>query len=202
MRLMIDSASSESPALVDPAGPPKLSRGQMAQRIFAVVFAVAVSVAIFAARNTIEQYAVYGYPGVFLISMLGNATLLLPAPSFAIVFAVGGILNPYWVGLAAGCGGALGEMTGYLAGFGGSAVVEKRPIYQRMAALMSRWGAWIIFLLAVTPNFLFDVGGLMAGSLKMPWWKFLLAAALGKSIRFAVIALFGQNLLALWASWF
>ncbi len=202
MRLMIDSVPSESPALIDPAGPPKLSRRQIAQRIFAVVFAVAVSVAIFAVRNTIEQYAVYGYPGVFFISMLGNATLILPAPSFAIVFAVGGILNPYWVGVAAGCGGALGEMTGYLAGFGGSAVVEKRPVYRRMAALMSRWGAWIIFLLAVIPNFAFDVGGLMAGSLKMPWWKFLLAAALGKSIRFAVIALFGQNLLALWASWF
>jgi len=35
---------------------------------------------------------------------------------------------------------------------------------------------------------------MMAGALKMPWWKFLGTAAAGKSIRFVLLALWGASL--------
>ncbi|MFQ5577748.1 MAG: YqaA family protein [Anaerolineae bacterium] len=174
--------------------PRRLTGRQITGRMLAVAFAVGLTVAIIAARDTIEQYAAYGYPGVFIISVLGNATIILPAPSYAIVFAVGGALNPYLVGVISGIGAALGELTGYLAGFGGRGVIENKKIYRQLAGLMSRRGAWIIFALAAIPNPMFDVGGMLAGALNMPWWKFLGAAAAGKTIRFTLLALWGASL--------
>jgi len=38
---------------------------------------------------------------------------------------MGSIFNPIWVGLSAGAGGAIGELSGYLAGFSGQAVIER-----------------------------------------------------------------------------
>jgi membrane protein YqaA with SNARE-associated domain len=170
---------------------PKFDWKVYIQRGFALLFAVGITLAIYAFRDTIQQYDRLGYPGVFLVSVLGNATLIFPAPAFAVVFAVGGVLNPYLVGICAGCGAAIGEMTGYLAGFGGRGVIEDRPIFKRLENLMRQKGAWIVFILALIPNPLFDIGGLMAGALKMAWWKFLLAAAAGKSLRFVLLALLG-----------
>ena len=169
------------------------------QRLLAFVFAVAITVGLYLLRDSIEEYAIYGYPGVFIISILGNATLILPAPSFAIVLVLAGTLHPLWMGIAAGCGAAIGEMTGYLAGYSGRGMVENQPVYARLEPLMRKYGAWIIFLLALIPNPLFDVGGIMAGMLKIPWWKFLIAAATGKSIRFVILAIFGEAIMDLGA---
>ncbi len=169
------------------------SRKDITLRVLAVLFSIGITIVIIGARDSIGKYAVYGYPGVLLISMLGNATLILPAPSWAIVFAVGGALSPFWVGVWAGVGSAIGEMTGYLAGFGGSAVVENRARYHRLEVLMNKYGAWLIFALAAIPNPIFDVGGILAGTLKMPWWKFLGAAAAGKTVRFILLAIVGAS---------
>jgi len=80
-------------------------------------------------------------------------------------------------------------MTGYLAGFGGSVVIENTDVYKKMVKFMKRWGAWVIFALAFIPNPVFDIGGIVAGSLKIPWWKSLGAATAGKSLRLIIFAL-------------
>ena len=49
----------------------------------------------------------------------------------------------------------------------------------------------VIFKLAAIPNPLFDIGGLVAGALGMPIWRFLLSVWLGKSLRFALLATIG-----------
>ena len=171
--------------------PPKkqLSRREIVKHVLAIAFAIAISAAIIAAGDTIKKYQEYGYLGIFILSILGNATLILPVPSFAVVIGAANTLNPWLVGLVAGFGSAIGEMTGYLAGYGGSAIIENTDIYQKMVGFIQRWGAWVIFVLALTPNPIFDVGGIVAGALKMPWWKFLGAATAGKSIRLIIFAL-------------
>jgi len=108
---------------------------------------------------------------------------------------VGGVLNPLAVGIAAGLGAALGELTGYLAGIGGRAVIERRGFYDRLEGWMRKGGPLVIFLLAAIPNPAFDVGGMMAGALRMPIWHFYLAAWAGKSVRFTLLAMGGQFLL-------
>ena len=171
--------------------PPKrhLSRWEIAKHVLAIVFAVGISVAIIAAGDTIKKYQEYGYLGIFILSILGNATLILPVPSFAVVIGAANTLNPWLVGFVAGFGSAIGEMTGYLAGYGGSAIIENTDIYRKMVGFIRRWGAWVIFVLALAPNPIFDIGGIVAGALKMPWWKFLGAATAGKSIRLIIFAL-------------
>lgn len=189
---MLDENQHESSLTLQPSSVNQYNWRQIIQRGFAIGLAIGLTVAIFAARDTIEGYAQYGYWGVFIISILGNATLILPAPSFAIIFAMGSILNPFWVGIVGGCGAALGEMTGYLAGFGGRGLIENQTYYQKLNTLMSKWGAWLIFALALIPNPIFDMGGIVAGALRIPWWKFLIAAAFGKSIRFIILAYLGS----------
>ncbi|HBX69096.1 MAG TPA: hypothetical protein DEH25_06870, partial [Chloroflexi bacterium] len=115
-------------------------------RILALLVVIALSVFVYSIRDHAEQFAIYGYPGIFLIAFLANATVLLPAPGIAVVFAMGGIFNPWAVGLAAGAGGALGEMSGYLAGFSGQAVIERVEMYGRMVQWVQRNGDWTVLL--------------------------------------------------------
>jgi membrane protein YqaA with SNARE-associated domain len=174
-----------------PSGPSaeRKNRRQQVGRVVAFLFVIGISVGIMLGRSQIEHLAAYGYPAVFLVSLLGNATVVLPAPSFAFVFAAGTALDPIVVGLAAGLGAAIGEMTGYLAGIGGQGVIEDRPLFRRIERWMEKSGTLVIFLLGAVPNPFFDVGGMIAGAVRMPVWRFLLAGWLGKSIRFSVVAL-------------
>ncbi len=56
---------------------------------------------------------------------------------------------------------------------------------------MRRWGVWVIFALAIIPNPVFDVGGMIAGALRFPLWKFLSSCAIGKIIKNIAFALAG-----------
>ncbi|MGQ9501364.1 MAG: VTT domain-containing protein [Anaerolineae bacterium] len=167
-------------------------KAQLVGRIAAVTFSIAVTVGIILLRQYIRGFAVYGYPGIFLVSLIGNVTLLLPAPTFAIVFAVGGVMNPILVGIVAGLGAALGEMTGYLAGIGGRSAMENRAIYVQLEYWMRRAGWLVILALAAIPNPFFDVGGMVAGALRMPVYRFLLACWAGKTIRFIMLGFTGE----------
>lgn len=160
-------------------------------RILALLAVIAISLFVYSIRNRAEEFAVYGYPGIFVLAFLANATVLIPAPGLAVVFAMGGVFNPLLVGLAAGAGGALGELSGYLAGFSGQAVVERADVYKRMVAWMRRYGDLTVFVMAVIPNPFFDITGVTAGMLKMPFWRFLLWAWLGITIKMTIFAYLG-----------
>ncbi len=162
-------------------------------RVLALLAALIISITIFALRDRIEQIGAFGYPGVFLISLLGSATIVLPAPSLAVVFALGSSLNPILVGLAAGLGEALGELTGYLAGYSGSAIIEDRDRYDQLERLERRYGVWVVFVLSVIPNPVFDLAGIAAGMLKFPLLRFLVACWLGKTIKTILVALAGAG---------
>jgi membrane protein YqaA with SNARE-associated domain len=152
-----------------------------------------LSAAIYLFRDRFAQLAAVGYPGIFLVSLLGNATIILPAPSLFLVFAMGGALPFLLVGLSAGVGEALGELTGYAAGAGGRAVIEKRRVYERMHRWMQRRGGLTIFVLSVIPNPVFDLAGIAAGSLRYPLWRFLLFCWLGKTIKTTLVAWAGAQ---------
>lgn len=162
-------------------------------RIFVLLIVLAVTGLIVYFRDRLQHLAAYGYPGVFLVSLAGNATVVLPAPSLAVVFAMGAVLKPVLVGLAAGIGEALGELTGYLAGFSGRALVENRARYEQITAWMRRNGALTIFALSFIPNPFFDIAGMAAGALKYPVWKFLLYCWAGKTTKTTLIALAGAQ---------
>jgi membrane protein YqaA with SNARE-associated domain len=162
-------------------------------RVLVVALVLALSVAIFVFRDRFAELAAVGYPGIFVVSLLGNATIILPAPSLALVFAMGSVLPPLLVGLAAGLGEALGELTGYAAGFGGQAAIDKGERYERLRQWMTRRGGITIFALSLVPNPFFDLAGLAAGTLRYPLWRFLLFCWAGKTIKTTIVAWAGAQ---------
>ncbi len=165
-------------------------------RILAILLVVSLSLFIFSIRDRARELAVYGYPGIFLFSLLADGTVLLPAPGLALVFTLGAVLSPIGVSLAAGAGSALGEMSGYLAGFSGRAVVGNVRIYQRITGWMlahERISYLAILVLALIPNPFFDLAGIAAGALKMPPARFLFWVWIGKTVKMLVIAYLGAS---------
>ena len=157
-------------------------------QIMAIVAVIAITVFIFSIQDRADELQAYGYPGIFLLSVLSNATVILPAPGIAIIFAAGAVFNPLGIGLAAGAGAAIGEMTGYLAGYGGRAVVERSKVYQTLEKWTERYGGWTILFLAALPNPFFDIAGAAAGVLRMPVATFLFWAWIGKTIKMLAVA--------------
>ncbi len=154
---------------------------------------IVISAFLFSVRDGAVELARYGYPGIFLLSMVTNATLLLPMPGVAITFAAGAIFNPYGVALAAGLGSTIGELTGYLAGFSGQAVLERVDLYQKLEGWTRRFGSGVIFILALIPNPVFDLAGAAAGGMRMPLPKFLLWTWLGKTLKMLAFAFAGAT---------
>ena len=161
-------------------------------QILAVTSSVVITAMVLVFRRQLVALQSYGYLGVFLISVIGNATVFLPVPSLAVVFAGGSVLNPLLVGLIAGLGEPLGELTGYLAGYGGSAIVQDRQRYERLQGWMERRGFLTLFVLSAIPNPIFDLAGITAGMLKYPVGKFLIACFLGKTIKSFGVAYLGS----------
>lgn len=161
-------------------------------RILALFAVVAITVYIFSIRERVEQFSAFGYPGIFLIALLANATVLLPAPGVAVIYAMGAIFNPLGVGLAAGTGGAIGELSGYLAGFSGQAVVERMDAYNRIKPWVDKYGGWAIMVLSAIPNPFFDIAGIAAGIAKMPIQIFLFFTLIGQLIKMTLFALAGH----------
>jgi membrane protein YqaA with SNARE-associated domain len=178
-----------------------LNQRQNLIRLITLVFVIAVSLYIFSIRDQAKELAKYGYPGIFLLSILANGTVLLPAPGVLFVFAMGAVFNPVGVALAAGSGAALGELSGYLAGFSGQAVINQSKTYQRLHDWMKchpQLLAVTILILSFVPNPLFDLAGIIAGSLKYPVTRFLFWCWLGKISKMLLFAYAGASSL----NWF
>lgn len=130
----------------------------------------------------LEQYAFQAYLLVFVATLLSSATVLFPAPGTAVVIAAASQWNPLWVAVAASIGGSLGELVAYSVGYVGSAAVLRRRWagYRRAELWTRRYGVLIVFFFALVPLMLFDLVGIVAGALRFPVWKFLLAVWAGR----------------------
>jgi uncharacterized membrane protein YdjX (TVP38/TMEM64 family) len=174
-----------------PAQSQSQSRLSTLGRVIGLVFVFCLTVGIALNRDRMQDFETLGYIGAFLAMLLSNATLILPAPGLIIVFALGSSLNPILVGLAGAVGATLGEITGYITGLSGVTVMEHTTMADRIRGWMNHNGPLTIFALSVVPNPFFDLAGVMAGAVRMPLFRFLMFAFLGKSIQSVCIALAG-----------
>ena len=163
------------------------------KKIIGLIFAVSLSVLIFIFRDKLVNFESYGYLGIFVISVLGNATIILPVPVILTAFLGGGIFNPFLVGVVSALGATIGELTGYLAGYSGRAIINKEEKLVKVEGWMKKYGLWTIFVLAVVPNPLFDLAGMVSGAGRIPIWKFLIVTLFGKTIKFLAIAFIGAG---------
>jgi uncharacterized membrane protein YdjX (TVP38/TMEM64 family) len=168
--------------------------------IIAIAVALAITAAILLSDPVPAAKALlgdFGYLGVFLVMLVSTSTVFLPAPGLAAAFLAGSSWNPLLVGVFGGLGAAIGEMVGYLFGYGGKEIAEAHhdKAYVRVQGWMDRYGFFLVFAFAAVPNPLFDLAGIAAGASSYPPWKFFIAVLLGSIVKVTVIAMLGQGLL-------
>ena len=101
----------------------------------------------------------------------------------------------------------LGEVTLYYAGYLGAELARGRRLpgpewLRRSAARVSRGVNWLmahrgmltLFVLSAVPNPFFEVAGITAGSVRMPFRRFFVAAVSGKVLRGLLLAYLGYKL--------
>lgn len=156
-----------------------------------------------------ENLAGLGYAGVFVANLASTVTVFIPVPGLTalgqiLILDQGKALNPLLVGIAGGSGMALGEITAYVAGvYGGQmAAGHTLPGPQWTARLVERaisiidrlmdhYGMLTLFVLAVIPNPVFEIAGITAGAVRMPFGRFMGAVFVGKILRGIILAFLG-----------
>ena len=158
--------------------------------ILGAIATVLMALAVVYFRSFLRELEGLGYFGAFLISILGGATIIIPVPMLAVVFALGGIMKYTWlVGLSAGMGELVGALIIYLTGHGaGTALVHSKhgkiqAAYERLMGLMERRGSITLFILAAVVNPFFYPAALAAGAMRFGIRKYFLICFAGKIIK-------------------
>jgi len=165
--------------------------------ILGVVLTVAMAVAVVYYWEWVRGLEHYGYAGAFLISILGGATIIVPVPMLAVIFALGGVLTPYWVGVANGLGETVGALSIYMTGYGGGTALLNskhgriQTAYDHLMGLMERRGSWTLFLLSAILNPFFYPAALTAGALRFGIRRYFIICFIGKTIKGMTVAYAG-----------
>ena len=183
------------------AAPAPISAAERRRRMLrpALIGLVALifNIAVYLLPIDYSAFGNYAYLGVFLITAIANATVIVPVPYIPLVARVAAQTdNVGLVILAGALGSALGESVAFFVGRSGRGAVETTRFYMWVQRqLRHPWRAFVVlFLLAAPPNPAFDVAGLTAGALGLPYWLFISAVFLGRIVRIGLIALAGLKL--------
>ena len=169
-----------------------LPRISLLQRILLTLgLSLLVTIVVFAGREWILRLGEWGYLGAFLVNVASSATIMLPAPGAAVILVMGADFNPIILGIAGGLGSAVGELTGYMVGMTGYDTVSKNQYYARIGRFVRRYGGIIFLTFSMLPLAPLDIAGITAGATRYPVSKFLFYVALGKIVKFTLIAYAG-----------
>lgn len=158
--------------------------------IAGVLITIAMAVAIVIYKDQVKELQNYGYFGAFFISILGGATIIIPVPMLAIVFALGGVMPyPWLVAIVAALGELVGALTIYATGHGAGHAISKskhgrvQKIYDKLLDLMRRRGAITLFAVTSVVNPFFYPAAFAAGALKFGMKKYVPIVFVGKMIK-------------------
>ncbi len=131
----------------------------------------------------IDLVQTYGYAGAFIVSILGNISIFIPVPFALIIYAFGSVLNPLALGIIAGLGSTIGELSAYLIGMGGRKIIQAHygKRLDAIREIIRKYGFIAIFLSALLPipdDLILIPLGMMRYDIK----KTFLAMIIGKTI--------------------
>ena len=149
-----------------------------------------------------ELIGAIGIPAIILLGFLGSVTVMIPIPVLSLVFTGAAILNPVVLVIAAAASITAGMAVAYVLGRRGHARAvrvserSKGALPGPIANLYS-WSAGNVgtasFLLAATPNPVFDYAGFIAGAGRLNVRRFLAGTFAGKIAQASVIAFLGHT---------
>lgn len=169
--------------------------------IIGIIATILMMIAIIYYRDELNNLQHYGYIGAFIISILGGATIIIPVPMLAVVFALGSAMSSPWTAALLAISAALGELIGaitiYMTGHGaGRVLVDSKHgrvqrAYEKMLGLMERRGPLTLFIVASVVNPFFYPAALAAGALRFGMKKYIIIVLAGKLIKCATVVYVG-----------
>ena len=135
----------------------------------------------------------YGYLGVFLISVISTASIVIPIPYTLLIYVLAAFLDPFLLAVVGGIGSAVGEISGYLFGYYGHKMIgkERRRRMEFMVKFLDHYGPIAVFLFALTPlpdDLLFVPLGMM----RFNFLKIFIPCLLGKTLMCFIVAYSGR----------
>jgi len=136
----------------------------------------------------------WGYLGIFIVSLVSSASILLPLPSFVIIFTFGAVYDPFWVALAGSFGASIGNVTSYFIGLGGKELLEDKYAkrLKKIKDVFKKYGAplWIILVHATPlPD---DIVGIFCGVIRYDFRRYILYSFIGVMILYLILAYSGH----------
>ncbi len=139
---------------------------------------------------------------VFFVCLVVNASLF-PVPfAVPIMVLAAQRWDPVLVALVSSVGASLGEFTGYYLGF----LTRKIALHNHLAGYstvhgwVKRYGLWAIAFLSFQPIIPVELGGMVAGAVRMPVRTFLLALWMGKFPKYLLLIYAGLGLIKFFPS--
>jgi membrane protein YqaA with SNARE-associated domain len=161
------------------------------------IFLVALNIAVYFAPIDYAAFESFAYLGAFIVCFLANALVIIPIPYIPIVAHIGATAGMPWLVIVLGAfASALGESVAFLAGRAEEGLVSEHPIYRRLHRVAERplLAGFLLFVFAAPLNPIFDVAGLAAGAVGVPFRVFFLAVLAARLLRLAVIVWLGTML--------
>lgn len=137
----------------------------------------------------------YGYPGVFLISLIGASAIFFLIPYTVVIFTFGGVLSfdPLLIASAAGLGSPIGEFPGYFFGMGSRKAISERDKKKKniLVRVVNRYGPLVICIFALTllPD---DLPFIPLGVMHYSLVKAFVPALIGEFLMILIIAYGGR----------
>lgn len=183
------------PASTSPPQPPQTTWQRWRRPIVIGVILLILNVVAYLllTPNRVERLGTFGYVSSFVVATVSNATVVIPIPYLPIVVRLSQAFNVWGIITAAAVGSAVGESVAFFVGRSGQHAVADTRFYRWMQRQMHPlWrAALVLFGLAAPLNPVFDVAGLLAGAMGVPFWLFFLAVSLGRMVRMGLAVLIG-----------
>lgn len=158
--------------------------------IVCVILTILMAVAIVIYKDEVKALQNYGYFGAFFISILGGATIIVPVPMLAIVFALGAVMPyPWLVAIVAALGELIGAMTIYATGRSAGHAISKSKTgwiqrwYDKLLYLIRKRGTITLFVVTSIVNPFFYPAAFAAGALKFGIRRYIVIVLAGKMIK-------------------
>jgi membrane protein YqaA with SNARE-associated domain len=148
------------------------------------------------------QAQAWGFFGIFVIGFVAGISVPVPISYLLMTFTLGGILNPFIVGVAGGLGAGIGGTLVYLLGRGGRRFFPTVRAYSvdqeasnKLTVRFINWaqkrGSIVVFVMSAMFNPVFAPMAIAMGALRFRLAKFFLMCVAGNICKALIVSLAG-----------